>query len=89
MSIFIVHDDPVIEQCGYCDNGINGDAYCWKCGGDGVDVFDLSTLATLSHNLSIVAGLCAAWHDGFHSGVLLHSADVFDYWRPGCGKAAP
>lgn len=45
------------------------------------------TVLTLSHNLAIAAGLCRAWMDGFHSAALLHSAAIFEYWRPGCGRA--
>lgn len=89
MSISIVHDDPLIEQCGYCDNGIQGDAYCRYCGGDGVDVFDFSALATLAHNLAIGAGLCESWERGYYTGESAGRCGreyAAGEWRPGCGE---
>lgn len=90
MSIYIVHDDPVIDQCGCCDNGIQGDHYCRFCGGDGISVFDLSALATLAHNLAVVAFGERMFRLGSkYSDDLWNVEMLGKRWRPGCGKAAP
>lgn len=92
-NIIIVHDDPLVEQCGYCDNGIQGDQYCRYCGGDGVEVFDYSPLATLAHNLAVAALGCAA----FELGKAYGAERVITEWNgggwtypfhPGCGRSA-
>lgn len=85
MTISIIHDDPLIEQCGYCDNGIQGDQYCRVCNGDGLKVFDFSAVATLAHNIASGAGLCAAFYLGFEAG----SGPRPLMWKPGCGVAVP
>ena len=79
----IIDTDPVVDQCGYCDNGIQGDQYCRYCGGDGVDVFDRSSLFTLAHNLAIAGGLCASWVLGSNHG---YPDECGWDWRPGCGR---
>jgi hypothetical protein len=88
-SISIVHDDPYIDQCGYCDNGIQGDRYCRYCNGDGVTVFDYSDLATLAHNLAIAGGLCRAHKLGAGFGYEWATREPFyPRWEPGCGSDA-
>lgn len=82
-NISIVHDDPVVEQCGYCDNGIQCDHYCRHCGGDGIDVLDLSALATLAHNLAVAGAMMAA---ALYAELRLTQGIE---WMPGCGVEAP
>lgn len=57
MTIHIEDDDPIIDQCGFCDWGRVGDHECRYCGGNGVDVFDRSAVLTLAHNLGIAGAL--------------------------------
>ena len=89
MSAFeLIDTEPVVDQCGYCDNGVHGDQYCRYCNGDGVSVFDRSSLLTLAHSLAVAGGLCEAFNEGWSSGWdAARPTELGDTpgWYPGCG----
>lgn len=100
MSVSLVHDDPVYIDCARCDGrGFiyvqhsaygGGTDYCGDCGGSGEDWIDLSELSTLAHNLSIAAGLCAAFAQGSEYRMrMMLSLPADEDWRPGCQRPSP
>ena len=88
--------EPRLVICPWCKGSGHapGNQFinCERCGGDCGYQTDDWPLATLSHNLSIAAGLCAAWdlgQRGAHRIWTHWDHNDASLWKPGCGKAAP
>ena len=99
-------DDPPFVTCTACEGrGEYQAEYCGACDGHGEIALDMTALAALSHNLSIAAGLCAAFSAGWdeciesedtlrayeegHQTHAEHETRLANLWQPGCGKVAP
>jgi hypothetical protein len=85
-SISIVHDEPAFVTCASCNGrgyttalrwGIAPD-WCPECEGAKEVAVDLSSLATLAHNLAIAGGLCAAFEQGWAYGAWWEAAHPGD-----------
>ena len=83
---------PRLVACRVC-RGTGRGRYvfeCVSCNGVGGYQVDDPCLATLSHNLSIAAGLCAAFEQGCDYRMrMMLALSASEDWKPGCGKAAP
>ena len=87
MSIELVDTDPLIFECRHCKNGVVGDDFCTRCGGDGIaSVFERTALHTLAVNLATAAALCRAHELGYCNGWFTSKLGRDAGWTPGCGR---